>query len=792
MLLKFKEAVETLKKFSSDAKDKAASLEKEESDLSEEELKKQEAEARKRKIKRLMWIALAQMSMLAAQVILPFLAGMMIFFLIFLCIIAIISAVTGLISTMTKQPDIPIGASQVAGERYVWNEADLSKLSSEYLKNIYRQAWLIENSKEVTKCQFYTTAFLGINTVENGTNFFSSAGLKLNDGTDAETLSIADYASGMTSLSNITYQGIYQQFTHYTDKDSGVTTTFSKYFQDYLTKYGIEYDYIWGNMKHTNPLQTSYNGASIIGAERQNIIDTYGSGNVMTSNYNIAALIFSAVSAAEGKSNMLDKEFKNGHGYQDGYKKALEHYELSDDTEVRRYVQSALFYHVHAGGVWNYFSDDSYAQWKDAALDYLVYMYKYHRDLAFSDKYVNVDTLRKMDASYARIPCMGDNNHNWASELYTGYVSKDKASDGRMVTGGKTVTTSMVGEWEKYLEAEGKYTNYITVLNTLLSYGSGKNPVRQGAYSVLTSPGIISMGDLKLKVIADELGLDLIVDPNTGFVCNAVTAGGASGAGYGVIDGHFDPHGQFENSKIMVQQGGKTFYLSNIRNPDWFVSLNNSEWCSPLSTDGPLGGIYITSRYGYRSYNNWDFHQGIDCRHATRTTSVEDCKKYAPVYAMHDGEITYNGVCDGGGNTVTYKVTYSRNGVMVTRYITYMHLSDITAPPVETKVSKGDTLGHMGKSGGNYEIHLHIQLTQNSGPAGRSGAVDIETELPFITNWSGYSQWFNTANGYSGYLLRKPNPNVGENGCDTYNYRLGGRDSNHLANMTYTGEPNPK
>lgn len=638
---------------------------------------------------------------------------------------------------------------QQKGSQYIWNNNDLNKLSSEYLKNMYRQAWLIDNAKQLTHSDASIPLMMAIPVYESGGYFFS----------DSEEHSVADYACGMTSIKDgaadpDVYQGIYAWFITCNG------TSFGTKFSNYLTKYKTTQEELWGSMTHSSDLDTS-----LLSSDRLRYVSTYSTDNdVMYSNYNIAASVFMTVSSYEETTNFMfnkDSDDKDsGHFYKKYLDKAIASYNQSENSEkIRKYADDALFYTVHAGGVWGYFNQKDYDIYMSAICDYIVYCYVNYNKVYISDDFISQAKTTAFGHTPTRCATMGDANANYTA-LAT-YVYPPTVENSCLYQKGKQLDKSLMQSWQEYCNSASK-SNYVKAYQIAAVYeGSGYNPLKQHTYAVANGPAMNALGMLRLNAIADDLGYTWVYDETSGFIFN-----GASGGGEPVKDGHAKISKTFEESKKTIMNRE----MSNYRNDDWFATLNTSEWCLPLTTDksAASGGCSISSRYGWRYYNGWVWHGGMDITYKTQYYTQEERIANYPVYAMHDGTITQlERVCgkvSGAGRTFAYEVTYTRGDETVTRYITYFHLSSINEDlKVGDSILKGQQIGSMGGSG-DYEMqygkHLHVQIGLNPNARGLLGLFDTETELPFLTFLDNYTAWNSTGNGYSGYLIRKPETQI--------------------------------
>lgn len=121
----------------------------------------------------------------------------------------------------------------------------------------------------------------------------------------------------------------------------------------------------------------------------------------------------------------------------------------------------------------------------------------------------------------------------------------------------------------------------------------------------------------------------------------------------------------------------------------------------PLAT----GKMRLTSPAGMRTLNGvTKLHIGVDIgRSAGRGQNDGD-----PLIAVADGYIEHLGEVGGYGHTITVRME-TASGKPVRFF--YAHLEGISSEmSLNKKVKKGDFLGTMGKSGGNYATHLHYEI----------------------------------------------------------------------------------
>jgi len=778
MTFKVKDIVSSLKNLKS-KKDKEIEKLKNENDLSEEGLSKRLKNRAKRTVKLITAWILSQLT--AALILILSMSSIMV--ILMFIIISTLGFIGGILTTM-KDVDMiggGRGSHQAPGERYIWNEQDLNLLSSEYLRNIYRQAWFISNAKELTGSNLYTTEMLGVCNFESGSKFYSLYDERqVNVGgktVGAESLSIAEYASGETGSGNSNYQSIYQQYVQY----DGVG--FGRQLKDRMTQYNVTLADIYGDMKHADSLKTN-----VMGTFEQGIVNSWAGGDVNYSNYNLGAVIFFVVTTfeiynnhANGDTMVTKDSTSRNHNFAIGYKKALKRYGLEDSDEMRAYVSSCFQYGIHAGGPWGSMSDQEYLDYRDACADYFVFLYVNYPDIELLDSFKTEKGIFSLNVPNLRASAMGDEYA--AFDKVWSYKNMPTVKNSVLQQNGQQLTVSLMEAWQTY-NAKTGYDNLTqSYRNTCLNSAF---ITKQNTYGIACCPIMMAIGEAKLDVIFNELGKDWVLDRSTGYVCNPAsmsTGGGYGESGdYGTVaadggwtppSGHYKYKKTFEEGKITINGT----QVSNYRDDSWFVTLDLSEWSQPLSpeTSDPGGGFHLSSRYGYRSWNNYDFHGGIDLAYNNSYGDISDWRKYYPVYAMHDGEVSQcvkdTTTVSGAGRTFAYKVVYKRNGESVTRYITYMHLSEIDSNLSEgSKIKKGQLIGYMGGSGSGsetcYACHLHIQIGTSPKANRQMGIVDIETELPFVTLYNGYDAFFENPNNYSGYLIQAPATNIGANDKD--------------------------
>ena len=136
---------------------------------------------------------------------------------------------------------------------------------------------------------------------------------------------------------------------------------------------------------------------------------------------------------------------------------------------------------------------------------------------------------------------------------------------------------------------------------------------------------------------------------------------------------------------------------------------------SPIGSGGipgiqlptPSKGGYkmeISSQYGWRNYGGQNLHKALD---------ISGGGKKVPIYSILDGEVvqvSHNGAgFSGYGNVVRIKTEYGGNKYVVQ----YNHLDSFSVK-VGQKVKAGQQIAIMGSSGGNYAVHLDLEVELNS------------------------------------------------------------------------------
>lgn len=117
----------------------------------------------------------------------------------------------------------------------------------------------------------------------------------------------------------------------------------------------------------------------------------------------------------------------------------------------------------------------------------------------------------------------------------------------------------------------------------------------------------------------------------------------------------------------------------------------DTDVCLPLE-----GTIKVTSPYGFRAYNKWEFHKGVDIISSSLN-----------ILAVADGTVVD---CATGRNSgVGNYVAIQHGGGWVSLYY---HLASYDVEIGDT-VKKGQKFAIMGNTGGNYGVHLHFMTCDN-------------------------------------------------------------------------------
>lgn len=89
-------------------------------------------------------------------------------------------------------------------------------------------------------------------------------------------------------------------------------------------------------------------------------------------------------------------------------------------------------------------------------------------------------------------------------------------------------------------------------------------------------------------------------------------------------------------------------------------------------------------------------------------------------YSMQSGKVTHAGFTGGWGNNV--RITYDDGYHML-----YAHLASMTVKAGQT-VSRGQRVGIVGNTGGNYAVHLHVELS-TTGKFSDGNTIDPQNYL---------------------------------------------------------------
>ncbi len=117
-------------------------------------------------------------------------------------------------------------------------------------------------------------------------------------------------------------------------------------------------------------------------------------------------------------------------------------------------------------------------------------------------------------------------------------------------------------------------------------------------------------------------------------------------------------------------------------------NVGDTEVCPPLA-----GNITVSSHYGFRDYNKWEFHKGVD---------IYSDSSY-DIFCVAHGTVV-DCACGTNSGIGNYVVIQHDEGWTSL----YYHLSYYTVK-IGQEVECGESIGVMGNTGGNYGIHLHFQ-----------------------------------------------------------------------------------
>lgn len=134
---------------------------------------------------------------------------------------------------------------------------------------------------------------------------------------------------------------------------------------------------------------------------------------------------------------------------------------------------------------------------------------------------------------------------------------------------------------------------------------------------------------------------------------------------------------------------------SSVANPDTSENTENiveaGDVCLPLE-----GTIKVTSPYGFRAYNKWEFHKGVDI-----------ISESLNIICVADGTVVD---CATGKNSgIGNYVAIQHEGGWVSLYY---HLASYDVE-IGDSVKKGQKIAIMGNTGGNYGVHLHFMTCDN-------------------------------------------------------------------------------
>lgn len=691
---------------------------------------------------------------------------------------SVITGITGIDFSNTGNNASNI--EMTVGAEYEWNVQDLEKMPDAWSKNLYRLAWLATENKKAQGSDMPVSLLMGIPVLETGNMFFPTGDDNGRDaisgvGKNWNNYSITEYATvGGAFPYNITYDYI-----------TGLYATDASL----LSKKAVN-KATWGSVPHAETLKTD-----TLGTQHKTYINNYADGDVNNSVYSVPVALANTIYMYETYTDTIfdkDAEYGNAHKYKKYWEAACKRYGVNpQDVQLRQQAYVSMYYLIHAGGVWSYkdIADDFYY----AIMDYIVYVctqitqgdLNSIKILSVYDEQgttVKGDLIRTLNGNVLRAGIRGNANLDHYSASSWQEPSITKAYFGReTIEGMQEFDKSFIEMWMTYNMAnDGEKLNQAYIRAYV---HENKTLVRQATYAASLGCTSVFVGNARLDYIFGILNKEYTINWDTGNVCYA---GSASAGTSGAVTTNYRA-GTFD-----TVNSAKSGY-SNYRDATWFAQINPSEWSNPLSPN-INGGFSVSSRYGYRyldGNNPWDWHSGIDLVYKVKSQDLSVLRSAYGVYAMHDGEICYvnTDTANSGGRYIHYKVTYLRNGEYVTRYITYMHLSGFT-PEIEQAIAvqlngkargsvkipimRGNKIAYMGGSGSvagvknefGYAVHLHISLSNNPIVNGKVGRLDIETELPFVTTYDGYTNWWNTTNGYSGYLKQKPASNITANQAD--------------------------
>lgn len=650
---------------------------------------------------------------------------------------AITDGLAGLDGLLNGKP-----TKQTVGAKYVWNETDLNKFNDEWSRNLYRLGWIITANKELYNSDVSIELMMGLPVAETGSNFYPT-------GTDHRDPSvISGVGKNWNSYSIAKYATVGGDFPWNADYDY-ITGLYA--IDANLAQQAGDIKYTWG-CPNDGTLSTD-----TLGTRHTSYVTTYADGDVMKSVYSPAFSVAYTIRSYENSRNAVfnkDADYGMAHMYHKYWVKAAEKYGLdADDTQTQRQIYTLMYYLLHAGGVWSY--TDIADDFNTFVFDYTAYLLtnvlsEDVTNIRLVERYATATDVKNITNVVMRGAARGNANiaHASATQWNEPTLTEGSYLEVNTQDGWAPLTETTVGMWIDYNTSINtvESRNLVEVYKKTYLH-TNETLVRQANYAVSTCVCAVATGATRLQYLFDTLNIQYTTNA-AGYICYAGGQHGDSGA---VPDGYNG--GDFDSAE-------KTNGYTNVRDTTWFAQLDNTEWSNPLNPT-INGGIEITSRYGYRTYNGWTWHSGLDMVYKTRATDIGVLRENYPEYAMHDGVVVAvnDDINSSAGRYVHYKVTYTRDGKPATAYFTYMHLSKIAdGIGVGSQIKAGDVIGYMGGSANGSEngvaVHLHISMSMNAAVVGNPGRIDIETELPFVTMYSGYSQWNGTLG--SGCLKQRP------------------------------------
>jgi murein DD-endopeptidase MepM/ murein hydrolase activator NlpD len=124
----------------------------------------------------------------------------------------------------------------------------------------------------------------------------------------------------------------------------------------------------------------------------------------------------------------------------------------------------------------------------------------------------------------------------------------------------------------------------------------------------------------------------------------------------------------------------------------------STEFAHPMGKTWPISsGFEIRLLKNEENGGKWTFHSGVDFG------TVK--KKGVVCYAIYDGKISDSSIHSGYGNTVYLNFTYKNKKFIAL----YGHLEKSFVIKNQ-EIKKGDPIGIVGNTGGDYPIHLHFEI----------------------------------------------------------------------------------